>query len=475
LRIGVAVLDRGAAMSRVDANRVAPASSWRRPALILASVLFAWTLHTSHQGYLNDVWDYLGFVYVPWNENSAAFSLLMVALGALFVPVRLERPSSVVLFLLYVMVYVPAMVITPSLGEDALDRYLFALLSMSAGFAIACILPRLLRAPRHVQGALPGEFAISIMLAAWVLCCIYLLLRFGSIMRFVGEDELYAQRAIGASTDLFTGYVQVSFSNLLSPALMAVGLLRRRWSLVVLGVAGCLIMFMINAQRTVFMLPIVLLGMHLLMSGRFARFRATGLLIALLALVTLFANAYYEQNEAAEFAARHVVFRSVAVPGLTFSQYHDLFELNGYTWWTHVRGVSLIVPTPPQHAHNPLWPGLGYMLGDHLYNAPAFNINANLFSGDGVAAAGPVGVVVIGVALGIWLLVLDGAARGWDRRFVLMVVFPVALTLTNGHLTTTLLSYGGIFWTLLFLLYKPRAEQVARPGAAVPDAAGRVA
>jgi hypothetical protein len=102
---------------------------------------------------------------------------------------------------------------------------------------------------------------------------------------------------------------------------------------------------------------------------------------------------------------------------------------------------------------------LGYIIGDRLYANPANNVNANLFSGDGVAAAGALGVLLIGLLLAIWLVLLDRSSVRWNRQFALLVTLPIGLSLTNGHFTTTLLSFGGLFWVVIFYFWPVFARQ----------------
>jgi hypothetical protein len=90
-----------------------------------------------------------------------------------------------------------------------------------------------------------------------------------------------------------------------------------------------------------------------------------------------------------------------------------------------------------------------------VLRSPTLNANANLFAADGVAAAGALGVAVIGIALAVWLWVLDRASAGWSQKFGVLITLPMAVSLTNGSLFTTLLSFGGLFWTLTFYFYKP--------------------
>jgi hypothetical protein len=143
----------------------------------------------------------------------------------------------------------------------------------------------------------------------------------------------------------------------------------------------------------------------------------------------------------------------LGLPGLTFSQYSDVFRVEGYTYWSHVKGFDLIVDAPRSLGADPAWPGLGYIVGDRLYFNPTNNVNANLFSGDGVAAAGVIGVLLIGTVVACWLVLLDRSAGRWHRGFAFLVTLPLGLSLTNGHFTTTLVSFGGLFWLLVFLFW----------------------
>jgi hypothetical protein len=234
-------------------------------------------------------------------------------------------------------------------------------------------------------------------------------------------------------------------------------LLRRRPSLVALGAAGCLVMYMIAAQRTVILLPVAIVGVYAMLRARSWVFRTTALPVLVIAVVIMLSVAYWEDSLLASLMSMFLVHRTIAVPGLAFSLYYDVFSAEGFTWWSHVRGMGLLISGPPKFVNDPLWPGLGYIIGDRAYGSPGHNYNASLFSQDGIAAAGAVGVLAIGVLLSAWLYVLDRVTRGWNQHFTVLVMLPIAISLTNGSLFTTLLSFGGFFWLAVFALYKPAA------------------
>ena len=150
-----------------------------------------------------------------------------------------------------------------------------------------------------------------------------------------------------------------------------------------------------------------------------------------------------------------LVFRTLATPGIFFTQYYDTFSTYGFTYGSHIKGLNLIIPVPSAYISDPYWPQLGYIVGERIQGFPGNNANANLFAGDGIATAGFVGVLIISVILAIWLVLLDRASKGWSKNFAILVLFPIGIALTNGPLFTILLSFGGLFWVFIFYFYKP--------------------
>jgi hypothetical protein len=432
--------------------------SWPRIGLLIVAWAYAFSLHFANVVYLNPAWEYYGFTYRAPDLSEIALMAFLVSAAAIVLPLQILRASSIVLLLLFAVVYVPTVIITLELNEDRVERYGFSLLMLGLAFVIACMVTRL-PSKREPAAQLPGVIFSRIFLCSWWVCCAVLVYSYSSIMTMAGMDDVYQQRAAGASTSLLMGYTQTYFSNVLSPALIALGLTQRKYWLVLIGVLGCVIMYMITAQRTVFLLPFVIVGLHYFFKSGVPILRSSALPLCFLSITVMLCATYYADNSVASFLSTYLVFRTLAIPGLTFSQYFDVFGTYGPTWWSHIRGIDLFITAPEYWVSHPSWPGLGYILGDMVYGNVENNVNANLFSSDGLAAAGPVGVLVIGGVLAVWLVLLDRVTRGWDKSLAILVTLPLGLTLTNGQLSTMMFSFGGLFWLLIFHFYKPRAEK----------------
>lgn len=428
-----------------------------RTILVISLITFAAALHLSHDLYLQPSWEYLGITYATPSLTAYALGAALIGLAGLLMPSRFEAPSSVFLMALAFIVYVPTVVITLALRADAIEAYGANLLALALAFGGACLVCR--RDSAKLEGGnLPDGPLVWGLLAAWTLATIATIAMYSDTLRLVGFGGVYEQREAGAATSIVAAYLQTYYLNVVCPAVLAVGLLdRRRPWMIIVGLAGFLLTYAVAAQKAALFLPFVMLGAYAAMTtaGRLLGLSATVALVLTSAIAL--GTAMYLEGGSNWFAAI-VIHRTIAIPGLTLSQYVDFFGEVGYTFWSHVRVVSLLVPPPPSLADNPLWPNLGYLIGEHTLGDTKLNVNANLFASDGVAAAGPLGIIAIGGIFAIWLSALDRAGRGWDRRFVALVLLPVAISLTNGPLFTVLLSFGGFFWTVLLFAYKPSCQ-----------------
>lgn len=425
-----------------------------RLALLIASWLYAFAFHFAYVNYVIVDWSYWGFTYRPLEVDEYLLIAFLVTFGAAIMPTMLVRASSIVLLLIYQMVYIPAIMVTLSLDTDRIEKYGVALASLAIAFGAACIAARRPLKANPTRERISGSFVLGLNLFCWLICSITLILSYWSIIRFANLDEVYQQRALGAATGPLIGYMQTYLQNVFSPALIAIGLVWKRSWLIILGFIGCLLVYGITAQRTAFLLPLTIIGTYWLLRRKNPLFHTTAVPTVIVA-GTMFLSAYFcRQSGIAALICLYLTGRTIAVPGFTFSQYYDVFSPNDLTWWSHIKGFSSLISAPASFSGDPLWPQLGLLIGAHVYKNPVVNVNANLYSSDGLAAAGSLGVVVVGLAFAIWLRLLDRASVGWDRTFVILAVLPVGLALTNAPFATVLLSFGGLFWLILFLVRK---------------------
>lgn len=425
-----------------------------------AGIFYAVVFRLVYDIYISPIYGYSGLRDRQSSMGEILFSWGCIASVSAILPLRIDRPSGVFVWMLYAFVYVPTLSLTFVIGLNDPAFYIPSLLALTAAFGVIAgtsqmALPRV---QPHTDRPL-RNLGHALLILLFVSSAI-LWIKFHGIMTFAGVRNVYFQRfAASEASNGFFGYVRTYYNFILGSGLIAVGLARHRPVAVILGVGSFFFTYMIDAQKVSLIIPAWCFSVFII--SRYTKnlsiFYTTGLAV-IVALSSLFGRS----TSFFRFILDLILVRSIAIPGQSFQLYTDFFSKTSHTWWSNVKGINLIVPAPASFASDSSWPNLGLLIGREYYGINSrMNANANLFAGEGVAAAGSFGVLVIGALLALWLRTLDRAALGWNRAFVLVISAPMALCLTNSHLSTLLLSFGGFFWLAYLTWAKPKQAAAA--------------
>lgn len=416
-----------------------------RIGLAISAVLLALAAMACNYLYLAPLWRIDHFTSNGWNPFAIGLALGLSGGMGFLLPNESRSPGRTVVAIVYAFVYVPTVAITAS--QAGWRAHVFLLLVLSLTFAMACLVTKRTGQIRFDVTTIPAGLILAILIG-WIACTLVLVFEYWHVMSFVGLKDTYTQRAIGRADTLWMAYVQTNYLNLLCPAMLAAGLTHRKYAWhSILGVVGLVILYMITAQKIALVLPLVMCAAAVVFRIRMLQGLAVKLAALSLAIVLAIIVFRLSGNNMFPELLLH---RTIGIPAMTLSLYYDLFSNIGYTFWTHVRGVSAVIAIPTTFAADPLWPNLGLIVGERALHNPGDNLNANFFASDGAAAAGLIGIVIIGFVFCAWIAALDYVSSGVNRTFAILVAIPVAVTLTNGPLFTTLLSFGGLFWVAAF-------------------------
>lgn len=423
---------------------------------IISVFLYVGGMFFSYLMYLNPVWDYYGFKYVEPELHEVCIVLVLIFFTSLFLPSRMRNPGSVIVLLLHCVVYVPGLVICLLVTKNGVFKYGYILLALTLAFIVISLAARHASAHGSIIKVETSRLGRGAVLAGWVTLAATLIYEYHSSMSFVGLENVYDQRAETSTLGGVISYVKTYFAYVLTPILFALGLNEKRPLYLIIGFCGFILMYMVSAERTIFLMPFLILVFNWLLRKETGFGRSASVIYLGLAAFVVFTSLFYAVNEIAALFGIYFLFRTLALPGLSISLYEDLFGRYGYTHWTHVKGVGSLVDGPKFFVSDDAWPQLGVLVGKYMYNAPGNNYNANLFSGDGVAAAGAVGILCISIPLSIWIYFLNKLSSAWDSRFSILIILPLGIILTNGHFFTMLLSFGGLFALLFFSFFSSK-------------------
>jgi hypothetical protein len=438
------------------------AGRWGRAAAVAGSGAYVAILLWAYQEAIAPTYGYQGLIDRAPSAAAVTMAVVLAVLPSLWLPVAHRRPSAVVAWFLYVLGYVPAIAVPTFIARQPETTTLLTSLAMLGsmaciGVAAAIRVPNLRRptpsAATYVAGIVVFAIAVDV----------YLLATFGLSFDLPDLGEVYDVRsafrgAVGGGVGaIAAGYLIPWAGNAINPMLMTVGIVRRQWWLVGLGLVGQLLIYQVTGFKSIlFSVVLVPAVLAMLAIGR----RAAGPLVAVGAGIVLWASVVATTLIVSPWPLA-LASRLFATPGQVAHQYFDWFATHPTYGLAHsvLRGITATPWTedPP------------FVIGT-AYFSSGTNANGIIWA-DGFANFGLGGVLAVGVVLALALWIVDIAARGRDLRLTAPVFAIAGLSLANGAVLTTLLTLGmGLAIVLVALLPSERAAHA--PDGTVPTLSG---
>ncbi|RFP88236.1 hypothetical protein DZK27_09085 [Rhodobacteraceae bacterium 63075] len=428
-------------MAVTNAGKISTSQVTRSAVTLLLHSLYIAVYFAVYDIYFSPIYGYLGFTSYSTSSSEFFVALICLYVPLMFLPLRIRRFSHFFIWFFFIVVYTPlqitmARVGTLPHGSEGLSMlllmslFLIRLINASTQFS----LPRL----RELGFFSSTKFIALLSIAALLLT----ILQFHSIMRLVALEDVYSQRF--ASADLSVGRLSGYLLNWLvfvfSPLLIALTFKHGKLSFALLASFLCLTVYMVNGSKLAliaFFMPFVL---HRLLSWGLLRRPYLFILfpiIFLLPPILLIAVLETEFGGAVKLFLSQLSMRAFGIQAVAFTQYVQFFEENPHTYFSHVTGINSLVDYPFQ---GPLGRVVGYWVsGNEFYSA-----NSNFWASDGIAAAGYIGLPLIGVLVGLMLSFLDALVKSADLGFVIIASGPFLLTAANTPIFTAMVTGGGL-------------------------------
>ncbi len=419
--------------------------------LLLASVyvgLLQWT-------YVHDIhprWAYMGLEHhEPGAWLRLALSLVAVAPVA-WMPRTLVRPSQIGLWFIYLLVYVPSLLIPADAIGGAPWRWLsiglvlsLCMLLLSWSYAIP-----LSPAPRRDPPEAVPRFWLAIGGLGVALYAV-VLSHFGLPTTLPTLLEIYDVRAdFGDAVrggGRLSAYAVSWTANVINPLLVAWGLSRRRWWVAALGVAGQLVLFGITGLKSVLLSAGLIVAVVVVLRGDGRRF---GVWMLGGATVVLVLGVIESQLFDGGLLSGVLVRRTFVVPGQLMGLFVDYYGQHEKAWLGHSI-LGGIVPYGTELAPPRLVGG--------RYFASVASANASVWA-DGYANFGELGMVAATGLLAAVFRLYDRAAVGLRRALATGLFAIPALTLANSALLTSLLTHG-VLLVIAVVMLLPRVDRRA--------------
>ncbi len=388
-----------------------------------------------------------GYIQISW---------VLCLISALWMPRDLTRPSQLLFFIQYFVIFIPTSFILYHAGRPELppDEVLIIVLALFSGLTVLQASYKLPLLVIRRDGLSHRAFwRIFWCVAAGLV--IYLLTVFGSHFQLASFKGIYGVRKVAdelmtASGSSFSGYAQTWLSGFILPFLFSVGVFRRRWDFVVIAAAGYFYLLGVGGSKTTMLAMVYLSAIYLLVrsGGKNAGVKIAICFAGLLlfpAVLTLTGSA---GGTIDTWYVAIIHSRIFNIPALSIGQYYSFFENHPLTYGSHISGINQFVIYPYDM-------DIPRTVGKYFYHAE-LTANVNMWAQDGIASFGLVGIPIVSTIAAVVFWLIDSIASRHDSRFVTVALGNIALSFANISLFTTIIS-GGLF-LLIVALYFYRKE-----------------
>jgi hypothetical protein len=425
-----------------------------RALVVVAALTYVGAVHWSYVTIIAPSFSYNGSVYQPAPDGSLVLAFLVSVLPAFWLPVVVSRPSQVTLWVLYVLAYVPSILVPYYVLGTGFEGVLpltfaialsFGLLSLMVGIRFGAVYAPA-RPMRSFENFVVG---LAIFLGAYTILAFGVNLNLPALANVYNVRTAFNQAVVDTNVP-FAAYAVDWSLYVANPLVMLLGLRSKRFGIFAMGLAIELLVYGTTGYKSALFSVVLVVPLLVLLSRPLRP--AFGLSLPTASVVLVLGSAIWDQANDSIVATSLFVRRVITLPGQLVADYYDFFSQHR-TFGLSDSILSFLGPAPFDLPPPKL-------IGAVYFNDPTENANANLWA-DAFANFGFAGILSFTIVLGLVLLVLDSAASGRDLRITGALAGLMAIVLSNSALLTTILTHGlGLAILLIFLMPQDLETQV---------------
>lgn len=420
-----------------------------RLVMFLGVILYIAGLKLSYVYFISPDFSYFGYINLHPTKIVQIVSIIFVLFPLLFFDTKVQAPSRVVFWIIYLMVYIPAMLVPDYVRLNGFDEII------TLKFTIFCALfllyfvselPKISIYYFNNNNVLVAGFLVLFSLSMWGM----IIQSFGIHFNFSEVDDVYDLReAYRDQVNRFSGYAINWQSKIIDALLLAVGFIKKRYWLVFIGISGQIFIFSITGQKSVALSSIFILGIIFCIqkNGRDFVLRFIYSLTCLI-VISMGADHFFHSSEYTSLFVR----RMLITPGLLLNYYFDFFSNNPKIYLSHSIFVNFI-----DYPYDRLPP---FLIGKEFFGREDLAANANIWA-DSYANFGYFGIFFFTLLLSGILYLYDCISE--KRNFIVSVTLIAmpAWSLVDTSLMTSILTHGILLALLINYFFKTTREEEA--------------
>ncbi len=410
---------------------------------VALGVLYAIVYEYVYANYIMDVFDYGDTTRQHVVTSSIVWYYVLSAVPFMFFKGVKTFGAALSLFL-YILAYIPIMnmLYVGNYPDSIRDPYAIVLfISMCAFF-----LTDHLYAFKALQLKKRKLLSFKTLEIISAIMFIYLVIVQRGNIHFVNFiDSAARMYDLRAENSLGGNYIMAWLRSAFIPLLLVCYLHKKDFAKYAICFGAFIVLYMIDMQKITFLYPFVLTGLYFV-----ATFREEGFkryfhifFIMIMTVLALFLMTQLD-NPILYTIAFIFLFRTMCIEGIEMNTYLQFFEIghHPYTYYNHIGIINAIT-----HA-NPYPQSIGLAVTEGGGNA-----NGVFWLMDGVAAAGVVGVIIIGIIFIFVKAILNSLDRKCSVALCVCIMLNGIISMVNVSLFTALNSCGFIMIYLVFMFF----------------------
>jgi len=366
-----------------------------------------------------------GINYRPeWPE--LLFSLFLSTSLVLFLPLNINKPSSLFLWIVYLTHASSAILTNPF----KIHSYI-ALILIWLEFAILLFLFIIFPFKVNIKPLLSENKIRYLLLFSLGIGIILMILKFGFNFNIPSIISVYEVREVFKekiqSLAISWGYLILGYSFSISPLSLLLGLKEAKNFLSIFLIAGSILWSLLvysNAGFKSVAFANIVVGTVYLYARKNLLKTANQIVLLILTMLSLMYLLSFTSN-IFQFIYFHLFRRTFIVPGMNVNYFFDLMT-----------------------EHYPIWSKEFPLLVSKIYYGTTGSANTG-FLGDSFSKLFPIGYILNTLIIIFLFKLLDSITDRYNRTLMLPMVVIYSYLFSNSATTTVIISYG--FWILIFI------------------------
>jgi hypothetical protein len=418
---------------------------------LFLAALYIFAVHYAYVSYISPTFEYAYYTYLPPGLINLATTYFLAWL-VVFAHRDSAHASQVAAGLIYALCYVPIQLSLLFTVERNYLSILPAQLALAFSMALIFVFSRIGPVPKPGRATEFKELDLSlgIITVGTIILILIINKDHMRLVSFADVYELRSESAVAPSNpliDYLTSWVSYCFISYF----FARGVVHKKIMHLGLGLVGSLVIYMsTGAKASLLLLPMTISVLAMWKTGPGFLSRVLLALISLILVLVII----LPDDGIFLWAKSIILVRIIGSSGWVASKYFEFFDINYYTYYTHIGPINAIFGTYPYGNYS-----LGQMIGIEYAGKAAANFNASFWASDGFAAAGIWGVIFITIPVTFLLYLINRFTVGFQSQFTVAWNTGFFVAMLNVPITTAVLSGGGFIILLLSWLASRRQIQ----------------